>query len=426
MNETARDDGPVLTERARVRAIRTICRGEYPQIEAQAIDDGWSEDQTRSAVLDALRSSRATVNVVAGSADVPSRAVLEAALLARAGRADLVAKSFEPRVVAAARALRSPSLIDICAMCLRMDGREVTGLSRSEIVATGFSTVSLPNIMQQRHHASTALMRTPRARLGGACSVAWSVRPTSSSRPPCDRARSEPSKSWGRLVKSGHMQLGEAVLLGSLGTFARQLRLTREMVINDDLNIFDQMAPMLGRMGGRALNDVVYTTLLSGAGAHFTAGCGNLLTTGSDLDAESLGEAIALLRKQRDPSGADIQITPKVLLVPPELEMTAKALVASTYVGVTDGSPTGKVVVESRLSNPAFSGFSATAWYLFAGPIDAPMLIGFLEGREAPTVESFGLSSDVDTLGFSWRVYHDFGASLGDYRAGIRATGAAT
>lgn len=222
------------------------------------------------------------------------------------------------------------------------------------------------------------------------------------------------------------MQLGEAVLLGSLGTFARQLRLTREMVINDDLNIFDQMAPMLGRMGGRALNDVVYTTLLSGAGAHFTAGRGNLLTTGSDLDAESLGEAIALLRKQRDPSGADIQITPKVLLVPPELEMTAKALVASTYVGVTDGSPTGKVVVESRLSNPAFSGFSATAWYLFAGPIDAPMLIGFLEGREAPTVESFGLSSDVDTLGFSWRVYHDFGASLGDYRAGIRATGAAT
>jgi hypothetical protein len=189
---------------------------------------------------------------------------------------------------------------------------------------------------------------------------------------------------------------------------------------------------MLGTMAGRSLNDLVYKTIMAGIGTHWTSGRKNTLTTSSALSAASLGQAIGLLRKQTDPNGASIQITPAVLLVPPELEMTAKSLVSSTLVGTSDGTPTGnplqgivEVVVESRLSNPNYTGNSATGWWLMGRPIDIPVIVGFLEGRQAPTVESFGLNQEVDNLGFSWRVYHDFGAALGDYRASVYATGAA-
>jgi hypothetical protein len=42
-----------------------------------------------------------------------------------------------------------------------------------------------------------------------------------------------------------------------------------------------------------------------------------------------------------------------------------------------------------------------------------------------PTVETFGLDADPNTLGFAWRVYYDFGAALAEYRAGVKSKGAA-
>jgi hypothetical protein len=82
------------------------------------------------------------------------------------------------------------------------------------------------------------------------------------------------------------------------------------------------------------------------------------------------------------------------------------------------------VVVEARLSNPKYTGNSSTSWYVVAGPIDVPIIAGFLDGKQNPTIETFGLSAEINTLGYSWRAYLDAGCSLGEYRAGVKATGA--
>jgi hypothetical protein len=51
------------------------------------------------------------------------------------------------------------------------------------------------------------------------------------------------------------------------------------------------------------------------------------------------------------------------------------------------------------------------------------MIVAFLNGQQSPKVEYFGLNQTVDTLGVSWRVYHDFGAALCDPRAALMVAG---
>ena len=76
------------------------------------------------------------------------------------------------------------------------------------------------------------------------------------------------------------------------------------------------------------------------------------------------------------------------------------------------------------LSNSAYTGFSTTAWYLLANPMDCPVIeTVFLDGKEAPTIESS--DADFDTLGIQMRGYHDFGVTKQEYRGGVKSKGAA-
>ena len=76
-----------------------------------------------------------------------------------------------------------------------------------------------------------------------------------------------------------------------------------------------------------------------------------------------------------------------------------------------------------HLSNESYSGYSATAWYLFGLPNDvAAFGVAYLNGVESPTVEDAPLPGDV--LGQAWRGYLDFGVCQIDQRGGIKSTGA--
>lgn len=123
-----------------------------------------------------------------------------------------------------------------------------------------------------------------------------------------------------------------------------------------------------------------------------------------------------------------------MLLVPPELQQTAKELLLSDFIQRANSDlPTGNALknavsleVEPRLSNSQrFTGTSTKAWYLFAGPQDVPLIVAFLGGNQTPTVEFFGFDADPNVLAASWRVYFDYGAALADHRAAYKAKGEA-
>jgi hypothetical protein len=57
---------------------------------------------------------------------------------------------------------------------------------------------------------------------------------------------------------------------------------------------------------------------------------------------------------------------------------------------------------------------------LLANPaVLASAIMCFLNGQESPTIES--ADADFSTLGVEFRGYHDFGASMSEYRASVAA-----
>jgi hypothetical protein len=167
----------------------------------------------------------------------------------------------------------------------------------------------------------------------------------------------------------------------------------------------------------------------------FTSARKNVTTgAGSALTSAGLAGAQTAFRKLVDADGYPTGVAPRVLTVPVELEVAAAELMTSMFINSGGASTTDKipnknifagkytVVASSYLSNPAYTGNSATAWYLSASPEDLPLIsVCFLNGREVPIVES--ADAEFNTLGIVLRGYHDFGATLQEFRAGVRAAG---
>ena len=248
-----------------------------------------------------------------------------------------------------------------------------------------------------------------------------------------DLAIDTPVSAEGHILRPGarHVRPGQEHLASDIEVIG----IDRRDIINDDLSLFDDTARSLGRSAMRAVSDLVYRVLLAGAGEFFSAGHGNY-AVGADtaLSLAALDAGITKMMSQRDDEGRDLDIRPKVLLVPPELTQTAKELLTSDFIQRANSDlPTGNALknvvsleVEPRLSNSLrFSGTSPKAWYLFAGPQDAAVIVAFLQGKQSPTVEFFGFDADPNVLAAHWRVYFDFGCALADYRAAYKAKGEA-
>jgi hypothetical protein len=313
-----------------------------------------------------------------------------------------------------------------------MDGQDVPH-RREEMVKAGLSSMTLPTALG---NVANKLLMDAYDEAPATWRAFCAVRSVGDFK---ERTAIRPSFTGGlqQVAPGGelkHGQVGEWLTSFQADTFGKVLSVDRRDVINDDLSVFAETAEAFGRTAMRRVSDLVYETLLTNAGSFFAAGNGNFIDGASSaLSFDSLANAIALMLLQRDDEGNDLDLRPTTLLVPPELQTTAKALLESEYIQQTaENTPTGNslrravsVETEPRLSNTAKFPNKASAkhWYLFARPSNAPMVVAFLNGRQQPTVEFFGLEHDVNTLAVSWRVYHDFGSALVDPRAAVRSKG---
>ena len=201
-------------------------------------------------------------------------------------------------------------------------------------------------------------------------------------------------------------------------TYGISTQLTRQDMINDDLNALSQIPQRMGRGAALAMNEAIWSEFQSSNDTYYqkaTAAAGNALSL------SSLKTATTAFRKLTDPDGNPLGIAPRVLLVPPELEITAAELMTSALLisGNTTKEPNAnvlqgryRVVVSNYLT-------SATTWWLAADSADLPALdVVFLNGQQAPTIEQ--VSPDYQLLGVAIRGFFDFGVtkseSLSCYR----------
>jgi hypothetical protein len=244
------------------------------------------------------------------------------------------------------------------------------------------------------------------------------------------------SMEYELLPKGGeivHGTLGEESYTRKADTYAKMLGIDRQDIINDDLGAFDDLRTRLGRGAARKFNSVFWTKFMSNLGTTFTTARGNYLagsTTNLGTDGVGLGLGVALFRALVSADGKRVGGKPTILMVPPDVETIADAL----YIGGNGENQTVantnvfkgkyKPLVVPQLTDTSYTGNSNTAWYLFRDPsILATMHVSFLNGQQTPTVES--TDADFNTLGILFRGFHDFGADVAEYLAGVMLKGAA-
>ncbi len=234
-----------------------------------------------------------------------------------------------------------------------------------------------------------------------------------------------------------HGTLGQETYTTAAKTYGKMLGLTRTQIINDDLGAFNDIRTRLGRGAAKKFNNVFWTAFINNS-SFFTAALTNYIsgsTTTLLTDGVGLGLAVAAFRQMTTPTadglkrvGIDFNATK--VLVPPELETAARINYVNNNAGQVVSAATSpniyagmyRPVVQWRLSNSSYTGYSTTAWYLFGDAIK-PMVVTLLNGNPAPKVES--TDADFDTLGILFRGYHDFGCDKSEYLAGLKSKGAA-
>lgn len=220
-----------------------------------------------------------------------------------------------------------------------------------------------------------------------------------------------------------HGALADAANGWSLTTFGRIVSLTRQALVNDDLDAFATLLTKFGQAAARREADQLTTVLtappnVDGA-ALFSAGRNSIITgAGSALQLSALGDAVKSLRKQSDMAGGGLVVQePSALVVPAALEMTARQLVAQ-FAPVTAGTVQPwplSVVVEPRLD-----AVSATAWYLVAGN-QTSLEYGYLDGAQG--VQTF-MEEGFAVDGVEIKARLDFGCGWSAPVGWVKSNGA--
>lgn len=426
-------------ESRRIAGIRKVCAGNHADIEADAIEQGWSTTKTELAVL---RSERPKAPEQTQNSSRYSREVLEAAACLSVGIEEKTLQaSYGEKTLNAANPLRHIGLRELVAECARMEGIDVPRVfgDGTATIRAGFSSMSLPSIMENVMNKTllAAYQNTPIAAFD-LCSVG-----TVTDFKEVARYRLLGTGGFEQVAPDGelkHGKLSEQKYSNKADTYGQILTLTRHDIINDDLSAFMDIPRQMGRSGAESIDDLFFTLLLKNAGFFSSANANLLQGADTKFGPDALTVAKTTFRKQKAGPGGKpkdqkpINIRPEYLVVPVELETEAELLMGSSQLMIdAQGSPTKipvdnphrnkyRIISTPHLSDSYYPGASAAAWYLFANPQVLPAFeIVFLNGRRTPIIER--VEMPPNTLGMGFRSYIDFGVNSQDHRAAVKVAG---
>jgi len=429
-------------EAKRIAAVRKVCNNEFPDIEAQAIEEGWDEAKTELAVL---RATRPKAPAIHATPAVPSARVLEAAaFLSLNFDENQLARQYGEQTMEAAYPMRKIGLRELVAECARLEGHTVPRVfgDGTGTIQAGFSTVSLPGILENvMNKTLLAAYESTAIAAFDLCSVG-----SVSDFKEVSRYRLLGTGGFERVAPDGelkHGKLSEQKYTNKAETYGQIVFLTREAIINDDLSAFMEVPTQMGREGAQLVDELFFSLLLSNPNSFFSAGNGNYLDGATTaFGPDSLTTAKTQFRKQKAGPGTNpkdqkpINIRPESLVVPVELETDAELLMGSAQLMIDASGTKTKIPVDNphrnkyrvisapHLSDTYFSGASGKAWYLFANPnVISAFEIVFLNGRRTPVIER--VETPPNNMGMGFRGYLDVGVKEQDPRGALKVKGEA-
>ena len=401
-------------ERKRTSEITAMFRDFDVEGADEAIVLGKSVDEARAMVMDQLRARNAGVSVKMGESESDKfRAAAQDAVLMAAG-----IQVAEP--APGANELRAHSLVELAREALQREGLRANfgdnlELAREAINSTStfpaiMSNLANKSVMNGFNEAETTYQL-------------WAGK--GSNRDFKEATRVALSEAGDlELVPEGSqfkaMTFKEASARTKVATYGKLFSLTRQAIINDDLGMFSAIATRFGSAAKRLVNKMVYAQLtgdvvMDDGVALFNSKHGNVASTGEALSVKAIAKAVTAMRRQKGIQGtATLNITPKYLIVPPELEMVAYQLMNSTadVAGVNSGVVNpykGRftVIADAEITDP-------DAWYLVADATQHDTIeTTFLNGVEAPRLET---RQGFDVDGIEYKVALDVGVRALDFR----------
>lgn len=388
------------------------------------IDGGATLEDARAAAFAEMQARRSAPTTRTARADIVLDHTDPALIVRREGEALFARHHPDHQISEPARSYTYRSTPTIAADCLRRAGQSVTGLSEAELVTRALHTTSdFPAIL------GDAMGRELRAGYNAPTGGVRQLARQSSSRyllRDKEVLRLGELDTLKRVNEHGEFKSGtlaETVERYQVETFGRIIGLSRAFLVNDDLSAQVQAMGRLGR-AARAfehqqlvakleanplLSDGVAVFDAAGHGNTKAAAGGTLANVKADLAAARLA-----MRKQTAVGGALIDVAPRYVLAPPDLETIleeALSAVQATSTAEVNVFSALSLVVEPRLT-------SSTRWYVVADPAQVDGLeYAYLEGAPGPQMES---RAGFEVDGMQFRIRLDFGCGWTDHRGWFR------
>lgn len=402
-------------ERKRTSEITAMFRDFDVEGADEAIVLGKSVEEAREMVMDQLRARNKGVSVTMGEAESDKfRAAAQDAVLMAAG---IPVADAAP----GAQELRGYSMVEMARESLRREsGSTVNFGDNMELARAAInSTSTFPAIMSNLANKSVMVGFNE----AETTYQVWAGKGSNRDFKEAARVALSEAGTLELVPEGGQFKqdsFGEASARTKVATYGKLFSLTRQAIINDDLGLFSKIATKYGSAAKRLVNKMVYAQLTGNVKmqdnvALFDAKHGNVAGTGEALSVKAIAKAITAMRRQKGITGeATLNITPKYLVVPPELEMTAYQIVNSTAAvdGVNSGVANpykGRfiVVADAELTDP-------DAWYLVADATQHDTIeVTYLNGVETPRLET---RQGFDVDGIEYKVAFDCGVSALDFR----------
>ena len=418
-SETPDVDQPVAAEATASVAVEQKIEGAAPAAPKENVS---MIEEVKAAVkadlLAELRAFRAPAPAIHVAEPVDSQKVVEAALCRQAGLPN-IDKAFDARTLEAAdKVSRDVSISQVLLKAAKANGYtgsdRVTQGTVMPMLQASFATHDISNLL-------AALVN--KFLLQGFMAVERSWENISAIRSVADfksinLLRLNGSFKFQKIGNANELKVAAAndyKRSVNADTWGISTQLTRQDIINDDLNALSMVPQRMGRGAALAMNDAIWSAFQTDNATYFQAASA---AAGNALSYSSLETAVTAYRRLNDPDGNPLAIAPRVLLVPPELEPKAVQLMTQSALIVGSLGSTSSKSVEPSAN--AFAGryrivtsnylTSSSTWWLMADAADLPALdVVFLNGQQVPTIEQVQI--DYQLLGVGLRGYMDFGVT---------------
>lgn len=421
------------SERQRIAAITALASqhgfGSDQRVQ-QLITSGASEDDSARQILE-WRVQRYEATATHGQISVGTEEVTKvrtAATHALLHRCD--PERYPIDKVAGAQDFAGESLLGLVQSLEERRGRRVRG--RDSLVKAAQQTTSdFPHIVD--NVANKRLLDAYEQEAKTHKAVAKVTQ--NSDFKPAARVRLGDAPRLKKVLESGEItrgSMGEGRESIRLATYARIVSLSRQLLIDDDLSAFDGLVTAMGERAAENEADLVWAiiqdnaNMSDGVALFHTASHGNLIS--NVLNTAGLAAGRKAMRLQRGigdggDAGTRLNLRPRVLAVPPSLELAAEQLVklSITPNETAQGNPfygALDVVCEARLED-----ISPTCWFLFVAPQSSAhaLEMAYLTGQMGPF---FDRRDGFDVDGIELKIRHDVGVAAIDHRGVLKSTGA--